>query len=174
MRLTGPPVPPSIADANPGKAPMQEIKLEHLFTVSLLVEAPLQMLGQTPFGERRIAKVTGGSFEGKRLKGTVRGGGGDWILVRQDGVTQLDVRLVLETDDKALIYMTYKGLRHGPAAVMDRLNRGETVDPSQYYFRTTPYFETGAEKYAWLNRICAVSTGHRLPTGPVYTVHEVL
>jgi len=153
---------------------MQPIQLEHLFTVSLGVESPLQMIGQTPFGDRRIAKVTGGSFEGRKLKGIVRAGGGDWILVRQDGVTQLDVRLVLETDDKALIYMTYKGLRHGPAAVMERLNRGETVDPGQYYFRTTPYFETGAEKYAWINRICCLATGHRLPTGPVYTVYEVL
>jgi hypothetical protein len=153
---------------------MQTIKLEHLFTISLLVEAPLQQIGQTPFGERRIAKVTGGSFEGKKLTGSVRGGGGDWILVRQDGATQLDVRLVLETDDKELIYMTYRGLRHGPAAVIDRVNRGDNVDPSEYYFRTTPYFETGSTKYGWINRICAVSTGHRLPTGPVYTVYEVL
>jgi hypothetical protein len=153
---------------------MQTIRLEHLLTITLAVEAPLQMLGQTPFGERRIAKVTGGSFEGNKLKGTVRGGGGDWILVRNDGVTQLDVRLVMETDDKELIYMTYRGLRHGPAPVMDRVNRGETVDPSEYYFRTTPYFETGSSKYSWINRICTVGTGHRLPTGPVYTVYEVL
>ena len=119
---------------------LPQIKLEHLFTISLTVEAPLQLIGQTPFGDRRIAKVGGGTFEGRKLKGTVRGGGGDWILVRADGVTQLDVRLVLETDDKELIYMTYRGLRHGPAAVMERLGRGETVDPSEYYFRTTPYF----------------------------------
>lgn len=153
---------------------MQTIQLEHLFTVSLSVESPLQVIGQTPFGDRRIAKVTGGSFEGKKLKGTVRPGGGDWILIRQDGVTQLDVRLVMETDDKHLIYMTYKGLRHGPAAVMERLAGGEAVDASQYYFRTTPYFETGSDKYAWINRICCVATGHRPPTGPVYTVYEVL
>lgn len=155
-------------------ADQPQIKLEHLFTISLTVEAPLQLIGQTPFGDRRIAKVGGGSFEGKKLRGTVRGGGGDWILVRNDGVTQLDVRLVLETDDKELIYMTYRGLRHGPAAVMERLGRGEAVDPASYYFRTTPYFETGSAKYAWINRICAVGTGTRPPSGPVYTVYEVL
>jgi hypothetical protein len=153
---------------------LPQIKLEHLFTISLTVEAPLQLIGQTPFGDRRIAKVGGGSFEGRKLKGTVRGGGGDWILVRSDGVTQLDVRLVLETDDKELIYMTYRGLRHGPAAVMERLGRGESVDPSAYYFRTTPYFETGSAKYGWINRICALATGARPPSGPVYTVYEVL
>ena len=73
--------------------------------------------------------------------------------MRSDGATTLDVRLVLETDDKALIGMTYRGLRHGPAAVMERLNRGESVDPADYYFRTAITFETGAAKYDWLNRI---------------------
>lgn len=152
---------------------MAEIRTEPLFTITFDV-APLQMLGKTPFGERRIARVTGGSFEGPRLKGTVRDGGGDWLLLRNDGVLQLDVRATLETDDQALIYMTYRGLRHGPAEVIDRLNRGEPVDPSEYYFRTAPFFETGAEKYDWLNRIVAVATGHRLPEGPIYQVFQVL
>ena len=58
--------------------------------------------------------------------------------------------------------------------MIDRLNRGETVDPSSYYFRTAPLFETGSDKYGWLNRIVAVATGHRLPQGPVYEVYEVL
>jgi uncharacterized protein DUF3237 len=101
-------------------------------------------------------------------------GGSDWILARPDSVLQLDVRLTLRTDDDQLIGMTYRGLRHGPAAVIDRLNRGEKVDPSEYYFRTSPVFETASEKYAWLNRIIAVGTGHRLPQGPVYSVFEVL
>lgn len=152
---------------------MSEIRTEKLFTMTLEVEAPLQMLGATPLGDRRIAKVTGGRFEGK-VSGTVRGGGGDWILIRNDGVTQLDVRLVMEMENRDLVYMTYKGLRHGPAEVMDRLARGETVDPSTYYFRTTPYFETASPTYGWMNRICCVATGHRLPSGPVYHVHQVL
>ncbi len=70
--------------------------------------------------------------------------------------------------------MTYCGLRHGPADVIARLNRGDAVDPSAYYFRTTPFFHTGSEKYDWLNRIVAIATGRRLKTGPVYEVFEVL
>ena len=116
------------------------IKTEHLFTMPVEVEMPLQMVGQTPIGERRIAKVTGGTFEGPKMKGTILPGGGDWLLLRSDGSLQLDVRVTLQTDDDALIYMTYRGFRHGPAEVMARLNKGEAVDPSEYYFRVAPFF----------------------------------
>ncbi len=153
---------------------MSTIQTEKLFTLTLQVATPIPSLGATPFGERKIAEVTGGVFEGERLNGTVRGGGGDWILVRNDGVTQLDVRITLETDDGASIYMTYRGLRHGPADVMDKLNRGEPVEPDAYYFRIAPAFETGDARYAWLNKLVAVGRGHRLPTGPVYEVFSVL
>jgi len=152
---------------------MSEIRTAFLFTVTITV-APAQIVGATPIGERRNVPVTGGIFEGKRLRGIVMPGGSDWIVVRGDGVWQLDVRLPLQTDDGALINMTYKGFRHGPAAVLDRLNRGETVDPSEYYFRTAPFFDTAAAKYVWLNGLVAVATGHRTASGPTYQVHEVL
>lgn len=152
---------------------MTEIRTAPLFTITLSV-GKVQNLGKTPFGERRIAPVLGGRFEGPKLKGMVEEGGSDWLLVRPDGTTQLNVRLTLKTDDGHLIGMTYRGYRHGPAAVIERLSRGETVDPSQYYFRTAPFFETASDKYGWLNRIVAVATGHRPPEGPVYHVFEVL
>lgn len=150
------------------------IKTKHLFTMPVEVEMPLQMIGRTPIGERRIAKVTGGSFAGPELKGTILPGGGDWLLLRADGALQLDVRVTLKTDDDALIYMTYRGIRHGPTEVMERLNKGEQVDPSEYYFRIAPFFETAAENYDWLNRIVTVGTGHRLATGPVYEIYQIL
>ncbi len=150
---------------------MPDIKLEKLFTIALDVPE-VQDLGATPYGVRRIARVAGGSFEGPKLKGKVLGGG-DWIVMRNDGALQLDVRQTLETDDKHLIYMTYKGFRHGPKDVIDRLNKGEAVDPSLYYFRTTPYFETSSDKYGWLNRICSIATGERKASGPTYHVFEV-
>jgi hypothetical protein len=150
------------------------IQTSPLFTITLEVPRIVD-LGATPNGNRRIATVTGGKFEGERLRGTVQATpGGDWILVRPDGATVLDVRLTLETDDRQLIYMTYRGLRHGPAEVMARLAKGEAVDPSSYYFRTTPAFETASKKYDWLNRIIAIATGRREATGPVYEVFEVL
>jgi Protein of unknown function (DUF3237) len=152
---------------------MPEIKTELLFKITLEVPSILD-LGETPYGRRRIARVGGGTFEGPKMKGRVLDGGGDWLLLRRDGVLQLDVRQTLETDDKQHIYMTYRGYRHGPKDVIDRLNRGEPVDPSLYYFRTTPWFETASEKYAWLNGICTIATGERQASGPTYHVFQVL
>lgn len=132
-------------------------------------------IGDTPQGRRRIAVVAGGSFRGERLNGTVVAApAGDWIVQRGDGVTALDVRLLLRTDDGEHIYMTYRGLRHGPADVMARLAAGQPVDPSTYYFRIAPSFETSARKYEWINKLLAVGVGHREPDGPTYRIEEVL
>lgn len=150
------------------------IQTRHLFTLTADVPRIVD-LGATPAGQRRIATVTGGAFKGDRLSGTILAApGGDWLLVRPDGATVLDVRITLETDDRQLIYMTYRGIRHGPVEVMARLAQGEAVDPASYYFRTTPAFETAAPKYDWLNRIVSVATGRREKSGPVYEVYEVL
>lgn len=152
---------------------MAEIRTAHLMTMRLTVNG-MQMVGATPNGGRRVGLVGGGTFEGARLKGTILPGGADWIIARPDGSTTLDVRIVLQTDDGAAIAMTYRGLRHGPAEVMDKVNKGEFVDPALYYFRTAILFETASEKYAWLNGIIAIGTGSRPPEGPVYDVFEVL
>jgi hypothetical protein len=136
--------------------------------------APLQKVGAVPHGARAIAPIASGQFEGSRLRGRVLPGGGDWTLLRADGVLELDLRLTLETDDGALIHMTSFGLRHGPPEVLAALARGEIVDPSAYYFRTTPRFETGHPKYAFLNRLLAASSGDRRPEGPIYTIDEIL
>src|SRR5262249_44230924 len=128
------------ADRLHGRSVMPEIKTEFLFTIAL--EVQVFILGDTPYGGRRIARFGSGSFEGPKLKGTVFPGGAGWTLVRRDGVLELNVRLTLETDDKQQIYMTWQGFRHGPKEIIERLDRGESVDPGSYYFRTTPYFET--------------------------------
>ncbi|MEI6200704.1 MAG: DUF3237 domain-containing protein [Enhydrobacter sp.] len=154
---------------------MTELLSAHLFTLTLDVDSNMTDVGETPYGRRRIATVKGGRFEGEELRGTVLPSpGGDWLLQRRDGILMLDVRLTLKTDDGALVYMSYRGMRHGPAWVIEQLNKGEKVDPSQYYFRATPYFETASEKYRFLNRIVCVSTGRRDPTGPVYEVFQIL
>jgi len=150
------------------------IETRPLFDITLQVPQVLD-IGDTPLGRRRIAAVTGGRFEGERLRGTVVGApAGDWLLQRNDGVTVLDVRLLLRTDDGEHVYMSYRGVRHGPAEVMARLAKGETVDPKTYYFRIAPVFETASKKYDWINRIVSVGTGRREAAGPIYSVHEVL
>ena len=100
-------------------------------------------------------------------------GGNDWQSVRQDGVTTLDVRIVLRTTDDALIGMTYRGLRHGSPEIIERIEKGEAVEPASYYFRIAPFFETAAAQYDWLNRVVAGGIGHRMADGPVYSVFEV-
>jgi len=145
-----------------------------LFSLSITLHPTIE-LGHTPAGGRRIYPVSGGVFEGKRLRGSVSPfAGSDLLLVRADGAFQQDVRLLLVTDDYASILMTYRGVRRASPEVDARLSRGEVVDASEYYLRTTPYFETGAARYAWINAIVAVAQGGRIPGGVRYDIHEIL
>ena len=152
---------------------MTTLRLQPLFIFHIEVKPP-SIIGATPGHDRRIGEIAGGRFEGERMRGRILSGGSDWQSLRNDATTTLNVRLVLETDDGALIAMTYLGMRHGPKEVMDRLARGESVSPSEYYMRATPYYETASEKYGWLNRIVSVAYGHRMAGGAIYQVFEVM
>ena len=152
---------------------MTEFRSRPLFVFVIDVAKP-SIIGKTPGVERRVGEITGGRFEGERLNGRILSGGSDWQAVRADGTWALDVRFVMETDDGHLIGMTYRGLRHGPKEVIDAITRGEQVNPASYYFRVAPFFETASDKYAWLNNIVSVGLGHRLPTGPIYQIFEIL
>jgi hypothetical protein len=136
--------------------------------------APPHALGAGPHGTRLTFAITGGDFAGARLRGRVLAGGGDWGVVRSDGVLELSLRATLETDDGAHIFLTFDGVRHAPPAVLAALGRGDKVDPSAYYFRTLPRFEAADERYAFLNRIVAVGHGESVPTGAIHTFYEVL
>jgi hypothetical protein len=143
-------------------------------TLRVSVATP-QNIGAVPLGTRRIAALTGGDFEGPRLRGVVLpAASADWLLLRSDGVLELDLRATLLTHDGARISMTSFGLRHGPADVMAALGRGERVDPARYYFRTTPRFHTAHPAYAFLNHLISVASGDRRAEGPVYAIDEVL
>jgi Protein of unknown function (DUF3237) len=156
-----------------GAASEATIRSRPLMTVRITA-APPQKMGAVPNGIRIIVPVTGGDFGGPRLRGRILAGGGDWLLLRPDGVLELDLRITLETDDHALIYMTFQGLRHGPPDVIAALSRGEAVDPASYYFRTVPRFETSAEQYAFLNRIITVGVGETRSDGAVHRIDEIL
>src|SRR6202158_5909680 len=122
-----------------------------LMTLPVTVATP-KTIGAVPHRNRRTVAITGGDFEGPRLRGSVLpGGSADWLLLRADGVLELDLRATLRTEFGALISMRSFGLRHGPPDVIDALARGEAVDPATYYFRTTPRFETTHPAYAFLN-----------------------
>ena len=148
------------------------MRLEPLLRAEITL-APPQELGETPHGRRRVIAITGGSFRGEKLSGRVLAGGADWQVIRADGVAELEARYTLETSDDALIYVRNFGYRHGPADVLARLAAGEAVDPSLYYMRTTPRFETGAERYRWLNRLICVATGARRAASVELELFEV-
>jgi hypothetical protein len=153
---------------------MKQLSSRHLFTLTIELH-PIYDLGPTPQGHRRIVPVSGGKFHGDRLHGDILPhAGSDLLITRVDGAFQQDVRLALQTDDDALILMTYRGVRHSSPEVAARITRGEAVAPTDYYLRTSPFFETAAPKYDWLNRIVSVGVGERLPNGARYEVFEIL
>lgn len=147
-------------------------KTEFLMQLRADVDEP-QSLGDTPLGGRRIFYVKSGSFAGPRLRGEVLPGGGDWVLVRRDGVAQLDVRITLRSEDGSLIFVNYRGLSDIPADVRARIAKGEDVPPSDYYFRITPVFETASDKPAWLNHLVAIGIGKRTAKGVAYDIFAV-
>ncbi len=146
---------------------------ESVFEAHVSVAAPLE-LGDTPYGRRRVIHITGGTVSGPKIKGIVIPGGADWQVIRRDGVTELTALYEIKTDDGVLIHVTNRGLRHGPEAVMQRLMRGEPVDPADYYFRTVPSFEAPAGRYDWLNRAVFVGTGARFASEVRLQVFQVL
>jgi hypothetical protein len=137
--------------------------LAFAFELRVTVGAPV-MIGQVPRGQRRIVSILGGTFEGPNIKGKVVPGGADWQIIRPDGFSELDTRYMLETDKGQLIYVQNAGIRHAEPAVMERLLKGETVDPKLVYFRTIPAFETSAPDLQWLTRSLFIGTGERYPT----------
>jgi hypothetical protein len=146
---------------------------EFLFRVVLSVGAP-QSVGATRNGELRIVPVTGGTAEGPRFKGEVLPGtAADWLRVDADGTAHMDVRVTLKAEGGGIVYMHYTGIRTGAPDVLARLNSGQAVEPSEYYFRTAVRFETGAAELAWMNKIVAVGVGQRPPSGPTYDVYAI-
>lgn len=150
------------------------MNLEYEFGYKASLAEPVAV-GAGPYGTRLVVEVTGGSFEGKRLKGKILTGGGDWLLVGADGWGRLDVRAQFLTDDGAALYLSYTGLVEMNEKVQQALAGGSGgTDFGDHYFRTTPRIETGDPRYAWLNQTIFVAEG-RLQPGRVveYKVYRV-
>jgi hypothetical protein len=145
---------------------------EPIFTIHAKLSS-IMNLGRTPYGERRIIDILGGTVRGPKLTGRILPGGADWQIIRTDGAADIQARYTLESDDGALVLLNSEGLRHGPPDVIERLGRGEAVDPALYYFRTVMRFETAAQSLAWLNKILAIARGERLARAVKLDVFEV-
>lgn len=143
-----------------------------IFSIQAELDA-MMTLGSTPYGERRMIGITGGAVTGPKLNGRILPGGADWQIVRRDGAADIQARYVIEAANGARIMVDSKGLRHGPPQVLEKLARGDTVDPALYYFRTAMRFETADPALDWLNRILAVARGQRLARSVRLDVYEV-
>lgn len=148
------------------------MKLEHLMQVKARVDAPVEV-GKTLTGTRRVYTVAGGEFRGDRLRGTVLPGGGEWFLQGEGSLGAVDVRVMLETDDKVPVYMHYTGLLDFNEGVIASLTAGKSSEFGDNLFLTHVRFETGDEKYAWLARTIAVGEGRVHPDSVEYAIYEV-
>jgi hypothetical protein len=140
----------------------QSPPLEFIFAADVVVDAPLDA-GHVGKGTRRFVPIAGGEVSGPKLRGKVLAGGGDWQIIRDDGVAELEARYTVQADDGALIFVRNYGLRHGPPEVIAALAAGGAVDPASYYFRGATFFETSAPQYVWLSRQIVVCVGEREP-----------
>lgn len=151
-----------------------ELRSEFLYRAHIDVEGFYEV-GHTFRGTRNIVRVKGGWFEGPKVKGEILQGTGDWFIIRPSGVAEGDVRDTYRTHDGHVIYVSYRGIIDMKPEIWERLGRGEDVDPSLYYLRGQPMFETAEadNPYSWLNRIVAVSVGRQEKLGVTYDVYQI-
>ena len=152
---------------------MPELKTTYLGELMMEITGSY-LLGDAPVGKRRLDRLDKGHFKGPKIQAEMRAGGMDILLGGTDGAVRPDVRLILKLDDGEILLIQYRGVRHAPDEVMQRIAKGERVPPSEYYLRTSLIFETASKKYAWMNRIVGVGVGRREPNAVYYDVFEVL
>jgi hypothetical protein len=133
----------------------------------------IQMMGKTPYGERRIVEILGGRVDGPMLKGKILPGGSDWQIIRSDGVADIQARYAIETKSGARILVRSDGMRHGPPEVIAGIARGENVDPSLYYFRTIMRYETSEPSLDRLNKMIGLAHGARERSAVKLNVYEI-
>jgi hypothetical protein len=152
---------------------LPEPRLSLIYRLEATLGQPLE-LGDTAQGRRRIVPLTGGTFFGPELNGTlVPGGSADWQTVLPEGTALGDVRYTLRTDRDDLLYIQSRGVRHGSPEVLARLAHGEDVDASEYTFRTSSQIESGARDLAWVNRGVFIGVGGRQADGVIYETYLV-
>lgn len=150
-----------------------QLQTKYVFTLAIQVGAPI-VAGDFGHGLRRIIPILGGEVIGEGMRGTIYPVGADFQVIRPDGFTELEAKYAFELNDGAVIYIENIGIRFGPKEVLDRIAKGEAVDPALIYFRSVPKFETGAAKYRWLMQNLFIGVGARHPDRVELDVHQVL
>jgi hypothetical protein len=149
------------------------LQTRYVFSLAIQIGAPI-VAGDFGHGVRRIVPILGGDVRGEGINGTIFPCGADFQTIRPNGLTELEAKYAFEMDDGAIVYIENIGIRFGPKELLDRIAKGESVDPALIYFRSVPKFETGAEKYCWLMENLFIGVGARHPDRVVIDVHQVL
>ena len=149
------------------------IETRYVFTITARI-GEVTSAGDIGTGVRRIIPIIGGEVRGEGVNGNVLPFGADFQIIRPNELIELEAKYAFETDDGAVIYVENRGIRFGPVDLLQKLKRGEPVDPKLIYFRTVPKFETGAEKYRWLMEHIFVASADRHTDRVVIDVHQVL
>ena len=147
--------------------------LEFVASARILVDVP-RVVGATAGSERRVVSITGGTFEGPRLRAVVVPGGADWQIDDGEGVLAIEARYLIETDDGVSISIVNRGLRRAPPSVMARLAAREPVSSDEYYFRATPTFDAPAGAYGWMRESLFIATGRRESDAVCLDIFRVL
>ncbi|MHC2254425.1 hypothetical protein ACVILK_004117 [Bradyrhizobium embrapense] len=150
-----------------------ELQTRYVFTITARI-AEVTSAGDIGAGVRRIVPIVGGEVRGETVNGKVLAFGADFQIIRPSELIELEAKYAFETDDGAVVYVENKGIRFGPVELLEKLKRGEPVDPKLIYFRTVPRFETGAEKYRWLMQHIFIASAARHADRVVIDVHQVL
>jgi hypothetical protein len=150
-----------------------QLATKYVFSLAIKVSTPI-VAGDFGHGVRRIIPILGGEVRGEGIHGTIFPCGADFQVIRPNGFTELEAKYAFQTDDGAIIYIENIGIRFGPKQALDRIARGEIVDPTLIYFRSVPKFETGSEKYRWLMENLFIGVGTRHPDSVEIEVHQVL
>jgi hypothetical protein len=149
------------------------LETKYVFTITARI-GDVTSAGDIGHGTRRIISIIGGEVQGEGMNGKVCPFGADFQIIRPDELIELEAKYALEMDDGAVIYVENVGIRFGPKDLLEKLKRGEPVDPTLIYFRTRPRFETGSAKYRWLMQYLFVGSAARHADRVVIDVHQVL
>jgi hypothetical protein len=150
-----------------------ELQTRYVFTIIARI-GEVVTAGEIGHGVRRIVPITGGEVRGADVNGKVLAFGADFQIIRPNQLIELEAKYTFETDDGAIVYVENKGIRFGPVDLLERLKRGEAVDPELIYCRTVPKFETGAAKYRWLMEHIFIGSAARHADRVVIDVHQVM
>jgi hypothetical protein len=150
-----------------------QLETKYVFTLTVRI-GEVTSAGEIGHGVRRIIPILGGEVRGAEVNGKICAFGADFQIIRPNELIELEAKYAFETDDGAVVYVENTGIRFGPVDLLQKLKRGEPVDPALIYFRTVPKFETGSDKYRWLMQNLFIGSAARHADHVVIDVHQVL